>query len=200
MRVGANTNIKMAPSRAPSTLLLHSLRSLTIEKPALASGTFFRAISTCPSKSQEAEVQKTSYYRNPDPVNVHVPRLERKLIRSGTRLIGSRRRRAAIAKSPGIAFDRLPYQCFQEARKILVADRAEKVQKIETERSRIARLNTVDPATFPGGDAYKQRRLRSMEAELERLKIMADVNDPNVKRRFEDGNGIYSSHNPMDYG
>lgn len=74
----------------------------------------------------------------------------------------------------------------------MIADREEKVKKIETERSRIARLNTVDSATFPGGEAYKQKRLRSMEAELERLKILADVNDPNVKRRFEDGNGIYN--------
>ncbi|KEF53439.1 uncharacterized protein A1O9_10414 [Exophiala aquamarina CBS 119918] len=179
----------MAPSRAPSTLLLHSLRSLTIEKPSSASGSFFRAISTSPSNLQDAEVQKTSYYRNPDPINVYVPRLERKLVRAGTRLIGSRRRRAAIAKSPGIAFDQLPYQCFQEARNILIADREEKVNKIELERSRIARLQAVDPATFPGGEAYKQKRLRSMEAELERLKILADVNDPNVKRRFEDGNG-----------
>lgn len=180
----------MAPSRAPSTLLLHSLRSLTIEKPK--SATFIRALSTTKSNLQDAEAQKSSYYRNPDPVNVYVPRLERKLIRAGTRLIGSRRRRAAIAKSPGIPFDQLPYQCFQEARKILIADREEKVKKIEIERSRIARLNTVDPNTFPGGEAYKQRRLRSMEAELERLKILADVNDPNVKRRFEDGNGIYN--------
>jgi large subunit ribosomal protein L35 len=163
---------------------------LTIETPKPAA--FIRALSTTNSTLQDAEAQKPSYYRNPDPVTVHVPRLERKLIRAGTRLIGSRRRRAAIAKSPGIAFDQLPYQCFQEARKVLIADREEKVKKIETERSRIAKLNTVDPSTFPGGEAYKQRRLRSMEAELERLKILADVNDPNVKRRFEDGNGIYN--------
>ena len=107
--------------------------------------------------------------------------------------VGSRRRRAALAQSPGIPFDELPYQCFQEARSILIADRAEKLKKIETERFRITRLQEMDPNTFPGGDVYKQRRLRSMMAELEKLKILADINDPNVKRRFEDGLGMQSS-------
>ena len=177
----------MGPSRAPSVLLLHSLRSVAIEQPlsTAAGRTFSSTRSTC----QEVEVQKPSYYHNPDPATVHVPRLERKLMRSGQFPIGSRRRRAALSQSPGVPFDELPYQCFQEARKILIADRAEKLKKIETERARIGRLQDVDPNTFPGGEMYKQRRLNSMMAELEKLKILADVNDPNVKRRFEDGNG-----------
>jgi large subunit ribosomal protein L35 len=83
----------------------------------------------------------------------------------------------------------LPYQCFQEARKILVADRLEKLKQIERERERITRLKEVDASTFPGGEAYKQRRLTSMQKRLEELKILADINDPNVKRRFEDGLG-----------
>ena len=111
-------------------------------------------------------------------------------MRSGRFPIGSRRRRAALSQSPGIPFDELPYQCFQEARKILIADRAEKLSKIEIERARIARLQEVDPSTFPGGEMYKQRRLKSMIVELEKLKILADINDPNVKRRFEDGLGM----------
>ncbi|KAK5047030.1 hypothetical protein LTR84_006972 [Exophiala bonariae] len=181
----------MAPSRAPSTLLLHSLRSLTIEAPKPT--TAFRSLSSTHANLQEAVAQKQpSYYQNPDPLNAYVPRLERRLIRSGKQLIGSRRRRAAIAKSPGIAFDELPYQCFQEARKVLVADREEKVKKIEVERARITRLNSLDSNTIPGGEAAKQRRLRSMEAELQKLKILADINDPNVKRRFEDGKGDMS--------
>ncbi|OCT45208.1 mitochondrial 54S ribosomal protein YmL35 [Cladophialophora carrionii] len=177
----------MAPSRAPSALVLHSLRSLNIE--ACSPRAALRPFSTTSATCQEVQVQKPSYYHNPDPATVHVPRLERKLIREGKFPIGSRRRRAALAHSPGIPFDELPYQCFQEARKILIADRAEKLKKIETERARIARLQEVDPSTFPGGDAYKQRRLRSMTQELEKLKILADINDPNVKRRFEDGQG-----------
>lgn len=177
----------MAPSKAPSALLLHSLRCLAKENPSRSTVT--RALSTTNPTYQEAEVQKSSYYHNPDPATVHVPRLERKLIRAGQFPIGSRRRRAALADSPGVPFDELPYQCFQEARKILVEDRAEKLKKIETERARIARLQEVDPSTFPGGEMYKQRRLSSMTAELEKLKILADINDPNVKRKFEDGNG-----------
>lgn len=177
----------MAPSRAPSAQLLHSLRTLTIEKPY--SAIKFRTITTSAPNCEEAQVEKPSYYRNPQPETVYAPRLERKLLRAGVRPIGSRRRRAAIANSPGIPFDQLPFQCFQEARKILIADREEKVKKIETEKARIARLKDTDSNTFPGGDAYKQRRLRSMHAELEKLKILADVNDPNVKKRFEDGKG-----------
>jgi large subunit ribosomal protein L35 len=45
-----------------------------------------------------------------------------------------------------------------------------------------------DPAVS-GGEANKQRRLSSMRRELERLKILADINDPMVKKRFEDGDG-----------
>jgi large subunit ribosomal protein L35 len=181
----------MAPSRAPSAALLHSLRSLNLGTNV--STRAVRTISSTSSKYEDAEIQKSSFYRNPDPETAYIPRLERKLIKSGTLPIGSRRRRAALAKSPGIPFDQLPYQCFQEARQILIADRQEKLKKIEIERARIARLKEVDPNTFPGGEAYKQKRLRSMQAELERLKILADINDPNVKRRFEDGKGIHRS-------
>ncbi|KAJ9643682.1 uncharacterized protein PV06_09134 [Exophiala oligosperma] len=177
----------MAPSRAPSALLLHSLRSLAVEKSSC--GAAVRALSTTSPVLQEAEVQRPSFYQNPDPATVFVPRLERKLMKAGNPPIGSRRRRAALAQSPGIPFDQLPYQCFQEARKILIEDRAEKLKKIETERARIARLEEADPATFRGGEVYKQKRLKSMRAELEELKILADINDPNVKRRFEDGKG-----------
>ncbi|KAK4938791.1 mitochondrial 54S ribosomal protein YmL35 [Elasticomyces elasticus] len=177
----------MPSARAPSALLLHSLRSLNFETPLV--GASARSLSTTSSAREEAETQRPSFYRNPDPATVFVPRLERKLSRAGKPPIGSRRRRAALAQSPGIAFDQLPYQCFQEARKILIEDRAEKLKKIETERARIAHLQDVDPSTFPGGEVYKQRRLRSMQAELEQLKILADINDPNVKRRFEDGKG-----------
>ena len=185
----------MAPSRAPSALLLHSLRRLVIGNPCAVNA--LRSFSTTSQVCQEAEVQKSSYYHNPDPATVHVPRLERKLVRAGSFPIGSRRRRAALAHTPGVPFDELPYQCFQEARRILIADRAEKLKKIETERARIARLQEVDPNTFPGGDVYKQRRLRSMAGELEKLKILADINDPNVKRRFEDGNGTNVLHNGL---
>ena len=94
-----------------------------------------------------------------------------------------------MAQHGGIAFDELPYQCFQEARQILIADRAEKLKQIEKERARIARLREDVSDTSPGAEAKRQIRLQSMQKELERLKILADINDPNVKRRFEDGLG-----------
>jgi len=85
----------------------------------------------------------------------------------------------------------LPYQCFQEARKVLLADREEKLKQIEVERARIARLKEADPE-LSGGELRKQHRLRSMSITLEKLKILADTNDPAVKRRFEDGLGDMS--------
>ncbi|KAK4242294.1 phosphatidylethanolamine-binding protein [Achaetomium macrosporum] len=103
--------------------------------------------------------------------------------------LGSRRRRAALATTGNVPFEQLPYQCFQEARKILAQDREEKVAKIIAENEKIKRLEATDASTFRGGEEYKQRRLASMRAYVERLKILADINDPMVKRRFEDGQG-----------
>ena len=132
-----------------------------------------------------------------DPYTVSSRREERILIRQGTYPIGSRRRRAAIRTSQNIPFEQLPYQCFQEARKILQDDRQEKLQDIEKQRGRIERLSAKD-VTDNGrlqGDAQRQalhqkeHRLKSMRKELERLKILADINDPMVKKRFEDGEG-----------
>ena len=100
----------------------------------------------------------------------------------------------AIAQSQGIPFDQLPFQCFQEARSILIEDRREKLAQIETMRARIARLQDLNAhEVHRGGEAYKQKRLASMRNELEHLKILADSNDPNVKRRFEDGKGEHNA-------
>jgi large subunit ribosomal protein L35 len=96
----------------------------------------------------------------------------------------------ALAQSQGIPFDQLPFQCFQEARKVLIEDRQEKLKKIEAMRSRMARVQETDAAT-ERDEQYKQKRLDSMRRELEHLKILADINDPNVKRRFEDGKGRF---------
>ncbi len=103
--------------------------------------------------------------------------------------IGSRRRRAALKSSNNIPFEQLPYQCFQEARKMLQADRSEKLKKIEVTRARIERLNEQDRSPVPGGEVSKQRRLADMKEHLEGLKILADINDPLIKKRFEDGEG-----------
>jgi len=109
-------------------------------------------------------------------------------LKSGISPIGSRRRRAALQNSQNIPFEQLPYQCFQEARKVLLADRKEKLKEIERQRERIAKLRAT-PAEEAGGERAKQSRLKTFESDLERLKILADVNDPLVKKRFEDGQG-----------
>lgn len=103
--------------------------------------------------------------------------------------IGSRRRRAALKSSANIPFEQLPYQCFQEARKVLQADREEKLEMIAKERLRIKRLEAQD-ASISGGESQKQTRLDSLRRHLEYLKIQADINDPLIKKRFEDGEGM----------
>jgi large subunit ribosomal protein L35 len=95
----------------------------------------------------------------------------------------------ALATAGSVPFEQLPFQCFQEARKVLMEDRAEKVKMIEKERAKIARLREV-PDEQAGGTRQKETRLRSMQTTLEHWKILADINDPMVKKRFEDGLGM----------
>jgi len=125
-----------------------------------------------------------------DPTTIFTPRAERKLLRTQHKTpIGSRRQRAALRSSDKVPFEQLPYQCFQEARSILVADRADKTTQIETQRARIARLKATQVS--PQDERQKETRLSSMHRKLEELKILADVNDPLVKKRFEDGDGVF---------
>ena len=84
-------------------------------------------------------------------------------------------------------FEQLPYQCFQEARKVLKADRLEKISQIETQRTRLEKLRATE--VEPQNEGIKERRITSMTGHLEELKIFADINDPLVKKRFEDGQG-----------
>lgn len=129
------------------------------------------------------------FYKNPDPVLVTSPRLEKKLMKQGIAPVGSRRRRAALQGSPNIPFEQLPYQCFQEARKILQADREKKLQEIQSTREKIARCAAA-PAEDVSAQLVKKSRLRALELHLERLMVLADINDPMVKRKFEDGLGM----------
>ncbi|KAL8860035.1 MAG: hypothetical protein Q9178_003584 [Gyalolechia marmorata] len=124
-----------------------------------------------------------------DPNTVATPRLERRLLRETRQQpIGSRRRRAALQSSSNIPFEQLPYQCFQEARSLLQADRVNKLNQIEEERRRIAKIQAT-PAEHFGGEYVKKGRLVRMQKYLEELKILADINDPVIKKRFEDGEG-----------
>lgn len=93
-----------------------------------------------------------------------------------------------MQQAPEVPFEQLPYQCFQEARKVLLEDRQEKIREIETQQLRIKNLTTQDPAVS-GGPLAKAARLRSMKKHLNELIILADINDPVVKRKFEDGQG-----------
>jgi large subunit ribosomal protein L35 len=130
-----------------------------------------------------------------DPNQVEWKRDERRLVRrEGTQPVGSRRRRAAIHRSSmnnavEVPFEQMPYQCFQEARKFLLEDRQEKLKDIATQNLRINNLIAQDPAVS-GGPANKEHRLRSMRTHLQELIILADINDPMVKKKFEDGQSM----------
>lgn len=124
-----------------------------------------------------------------DPNKVATPRLERRLFRETKQQpIGSRRRRAALQSTSNLPFEQLPYQCFQEARKLLLADRQDKLRQIDEERRRIAKVQATPPELC-GGEYVKKGRLVRMQKYLEELKILADINDPVIKKRFEDGEG-----------
>ncbi|EFX04393.1 mitochondrial large ribosomal subunit [Grosmannia clavigera kw1407] len=147
-----------------------------------------------------------------DPDRTTLPWAEKELMRRGTPPVGSRRRRAALraatdlmgslslsAPASPVPFELMPYQCFQEARKVLQSDREDKLRQIAATAAKIRKLEAVitDPTgdvvgltnTSRGGEPYRQRRLASLRQHVEELKILADINDPLVKRRFEDGLG-----------
>ncbi|KAI0403393.1 ribosomal protein YmL35 [Xylaria palmicola] len=124
-----------------------------------------------------------------DPNTTTAHWAERKLMRTGTPPVGSRRRRAALRTSQNLPFEQLPYQCFQEARQILQEDRQEKLQALALELAKIKRLEDTPADQVPGGQRKKDLRLQSLRKYVEELKILVDINDPVVKRRFEDGLG-----------
>ncbi|KOS17210.1 54S ribosomal protein L35 [Escovopsis weberi] len=123
-----------------------------------------------------------------DPDTV-LPAFEAPLIKAGKMPVGSRRRRVAMRTSQNMPFEQLPYQAFQEARAVLAADREEKVAKLRETLDRIAALEAKDAALVQGGQKMKDIKLASLRRYVERLKLLADINDPLVKKRFEDGLG-----------
>ncbi|TVY53337.1 54S ribosomal protein L35, mitochondrial [Lachnellula cervina] len=151
-----------------------------------------RAVRTFTSSSRQNEevvVESTKAPKVWDPETVTSRKGEKALMRSGVMPIGSRRRRAAIQSSDNIPFEQLPYQCFQEALQVLREDRTEKLEQIKIERLRISNLVAQDASDIKGGEVQKEKRLDSMRRYLEKLKIEADINDPLIKKRFEDGEG-----------
>ncbi|KAL9102581.1 MAG: hypothetical protein Q9163_002299 [Psora crenata] len=152
-----------------------------------------RTFASTRARKDEASLQTTASESPPpmplDPNTVSTRREERLLLyQKRMHPIGSRRRRAAIQSSDNVPFEQMPYQCFQEARKVLAEDREEKLAQIAQMRKRISHWQSK-PAAEQGGDAAKKGRLVRMQKYLEELKILADVNDPVIKKRFEDGMG-----------
>jgi large subunit ribosomal protein L35 len=74
---------------------------------------------------------------------------------------------------------------------VLREDREEKVKEIEMYRARIAKLEARGKEGVESETDRKQRehKLKSMRKRLEDWKILADINDPLVKKKFEDGMG-----------
>lgn len=144
----------MAHCEAASKPILQCLRQAYRGRLAASQLRLDRSFSSTAAISTSAETEaaapKESFYKAIDPELVSSPRLERRLIRAGKFPVGSRRRRAALQGSPNYPFEQLPFQCFQEARKVLQEDREEKLQQIEKERARLARLREADPATVGG--------------------------------------------------
>ena len=138
----------------------------------------------------EADPNTTSTNIKPhlDPSLVATRSGEKKLMKQGILPIGSRRRRLALRTSANIPFEHMPYQCFQEAMDILRRDRQEKLNAIERQRARIARLR-AKTASSPAEAKRDRAQILSIGGHLERLKILADINDPLIKKRFEDGQG-----------
>lgn len=158
-----------------------------------------QTLTSITSSGDETSLQDTpSTLTILDPMLVSTRKEEEQLLKTGVHPIGSRRRRAALqGAESSIPFEQLPYQCFQEARKILQADREEKLKQIEQERKRIAKVQAKD-AGLGSGEASKKGRLIAMHKHLEHLKILADINDPVIKKRFEDGEGLKLSTTPTD--
>lgn len=159
-----------------------------------------RSFTTAPSLRTELQQTETSDASPPppkpkrtlDPLRVSTPKSERRLLRRQSQLpVGSRRRRAAIASTSSIPFTQLPFQCFQEARKFLAADRETRLVEIGIQQQRMQALRDkviVDKKE----SARRDKTLQDMRTRLEREKIWADINDPLVKKRFEDGMGDMS--------
>ncbi|KAF2973324.1 hypothetical protein GQX73_g353 [Xylaria multiplex] len=155
--------------------------------PSSSSSTSMSRLDAVAAATESAKLRMQDRLMDPNTTTAHWA--ERKLMRTGTPPIGSRRRRAALRSSQNVPFEQLPYQCFQEARKILQEDRVEKLQALAKELAKIKRLEETPADQLPGGQRKKDLRLKSLRKYVEELKILVDINDPIVKRRFEDGLG-----------
>jgi large subunit ribosomal protein L35 len=170
----------------PSSVLGSGIRCAQRSKPNITSASV-RCFASTSFANQEA-VQESAPRPDIIPRYIGTKQEERILKRHGLSPIGSRRRRAAIRDSDNIPFEQLPYQCFQEARIVLAEDREEKLLQIEKERKRIAAVEARPASDFKAEHA-KKGKLVLMKKYLSQLIVQADINDPLIKKRFEDGLG-----------
>jgi large subunit ribosomal protein L35 len=160
------------------------IRSFTTSRAALLETT-----TTEPAAADQAPPPPASKPAALNPELVSKPSQERRLVsETGQQPVASRRRRHMLKQTQNIPFEQLPFQCFQEARKVLQEDRKEKLEEIKMQRERIERLEAEQVA--PQNEGNKNHRLRSMRERLEHTKILADINDPIVKKTFEDKQGM----------
>lgn len=170
---------------------LRCLRNKSKRDPSWAPLYNGRSFVTTAFSQADASLESKATRPTLDPSLVSTRRDEQTLIKTGIMPIGSRRRRAALQNSKNIPFEQLPYQCFQEARKILQSDREETLKQIEVQRRRIEKAKAAYNAS---PDHSRKGRLIAMQKYLEELKILADINDPMIKKRFEDGEGMRELH------
>lgn len=151
--------------------------------------------------ARSAEVAATPAAAAPPPVptdpldldpNTVMPEFEAHLAKEGKMPIGSRRRRVAIRTTTDVPFEHLPYQAFQEARKILAADRESKLEAMRKTEKKLDNMEQIDAGAVKGGQYMKDQKIASLRRHVEELKILADVNDPVVKKRYEDGLGMFA--------
>ncbi|KAF8451872.1 phosphatidylethanolamine-binding protein [Terfezia claveryi] len=83
----------------------------------------------------------------------------------------------------------MPFQAYQLALEIIRGDRIEKLQQIKQTQERLSRALAV-----PGVDP-KARHILSLRKHLDRLRVLADANNPRVKYNFD--NGIVGTNKPI---
>jgi len=79
----------------------------------------------------------------------------------------------------------MPFQAYQLALEIIREDRAEKMQQIKQTQERLSRALAA-PGVNP-----KARHILSLKRHLDRLRILADANNPRVKYNFDNGISTY---------
>jgi len=166
------------------------IECLRIAQSPASSSRSIRAFSTTTRGNEATQAVAETVSPMFDPDTVTSIKGERALMKTGILPIGSRRRRAAVKSSDNIPFEQLPYQCFQEARKVLMADREEKLDLIRQMKLKIYYLTNANYSSKLAHESTRQIRLAAMRKHLEYLKIQADINDPLIKKRFEDGDGL----------